>query len=133
MLLDHLAIQCADLPASSAFYDAAIAPLGGNRVLEYGNVIGYGVGAFPSFWLGPLTSGEPNRPIHVALTAQSRQAVRDFYDVALGRGAEPLHAPRLWPEYHPQYYGAFVRDPDGNNLEAVCHAAEDSDATPPAG
>ncbi len=128
MLLNHVAIQCEDLMASGTFYDAVVAALGGTRVMQYGDkAIGYGVGDFPSFWIGPLVTTRPNREIHVALTAPTRQAVRDFYGTALSFGVESLHEPRLWPEYHPNYYGAFVRDPDGNNLEAVCHYAEEPD------
>lgn len=123
-MLDHLAIQCRDRSASLAFYDAVLQPLGGKRVLEYGDVTGYGVGQFPSFWLGPLTTGEPNREIHIAFTAPDRAAVRVFLETAVAAGAEVLHEARVWPEYHPSYYGAFVRDPDGNNVEAVCHQLE---------
>ena len=92
--------------------------------MAFGDVIGYGVSGFPSFWLGPLTTGEPNREIHVAFQARDRAAVRAFFDAAVAANAETLHAPRLWPEYHPTYYGAFVRDPDGNNVEAVCQTPE---------
>ena len=120
-MLDHLAIQCADVDRASAFYDAVLATLGGGRIMAFGNVIGYGVGGRPVFWLGPLTTGEPNREIHIAFQAADRAAVRSFFDVAVGHGATVLHEPRVWPEYHPNYYGAFVRDPDGNNVEAVCH------------
>jgi catechol 2,3-dioxygenase-like lactoylglutathione lyase family enzyme len=60
----------------------------------------------------------------VAFAAADRAAVRSFFAAAAGTGAEVLHEPRLWPEYHPNYYGAFVRDPDGNNVEAVCHSPE---------
>ncbi len=63
----------------------------------------------------------PNRELHIAFRATGRAAVRAFFDAARDAGAEVLHEPRLWPEYHPDYYGAFVRDPDGNNVEAVCH------------
>jgi catechol 2,3-dioxygenase-like lactoylglutathione lyase family enzyme len=122
-VLDHLSIQCADLTASSTFYDTVLAPLGGARVMERGNVIGYGVG-FPNFWLGPLTTGEPNREVHIAFQAPDRSAVRAFFAAAVAAGAPILHEPRVWPEYHPAYYGAFVRDPDGNNVEAVCHRPE---------
>jgi catechol 2,3-dioxygenase-like lactoylglutathione lyase family enzyme len=122
-MLDHLSIQCADVAASAAFYDAVLAPLGGQRVMEFGDVIGYGSGGKPSFWIGPLTTGEPNREIHVAFVADDRAAVQAFFDSAVAVGAEVLHEPRLWPEYHPGYFGAFVRDPDGNNVEAVCHTA----------
>jgi catechol 2,3-dioxygenase-like lactoylglutathione lyase family enzyme len=123
-VLDHLSIQCADVSSSSAFYDRVLAPLGGARVMDFGEVIGYGVEGRPTFWLGPLTSGEPNREIHVTFAASDRAGVEAFFDAARGLGAEVLHEPRVWPEYHEQYYGAFVRDPDGNNVEAVCHAAE---------
>jgi catechol 2,3-dioxygenase-like lactoylglutathione lyase family enzyme len=123
-VLDHLAIQCADLDASAAFYDAVLAPLGGERVMDFGNVIGYGRAERPTFWLGPLTTGEPNREVHIAFQAPDRAAVRAFFAVATSAGAPVLHEPRVWPEYHPTYYGAFVRDPDGNNVEAVCHREE---------
>ena len=123
-MLDHLSIQCADAAAASSFYDAVLAPLGGVRVMDFGDVIGYGSEGQPTFWVGPLSSGGPNREVHVAFHAQDRAAVRAFFEAAVGLGAEVLHEPRLWPEYHPQYYGAFVRDPDGNNVEAVCHSPE---------
>jgi catechol 2,3-dioxygenase-like lactoylglutathione lyase family enzyme len=122
-MLDHLAIQCADVPASAAFYDAVLATLGGKRVMDFGPVIGYGT-AGPDFWLGPTTTGGTPRELHVAFTAPDRAAVRAFFEAAVATGAEVLHEPRLWPEYHETYYGAFVRDPDGNNVEAVCHAPE---------
>jgi catechol 2,3-dioxygenase-like lactoylglutathione lyase family enzyme len=121
-VLDHLSIQCADVAASAAFYDAVLATIGGGRVMEFGEVIGYGIGGKPDFWLGPQTTGEGFREIHIAFAAPDRAAVDAFHAAAVGRGAETLHAPRLWPEYHPDYYGAFVRDPDGNNVEAVCHS-----------
>jgi predicted lactoylglutathione lyase len=69
-------------------------------------------------------TGDTNRDIHVAFQAAYRAVVRAFIDVAVATGAEALHEPRVWPEYHPGYYGAFVRDPDGNNIEAVCHTPE---------
>jgi len=119
-MIDHLAIQCGDITASVAFYDAVLAPLRGRRVLEVGEAIGYGVD-FPSFWLGPALTEGVAREAHIAFRASSRAAVTAFFEAALAIGAEPLHAPRVWPEYHPTYYGAFVRDPDGNNVEAVCH------------
>ena len=123
-MLDHVSIQCADPAASAAFYDAALTPLGGARVMDFGPVIGYGVRGRPTFWLGPLTTGEPNREIHIAFEAADRGAVRAFFAAAKAAGAEVLHEPRVFPEYHPNYYGAFVRDPDGNNVEAVCHTAD---------
>ena len=120
-MLDHLSIQCADLAASAAFYDTVLAPLGGERLMDFGEVLGYGVRPMPDFWLGPRTTGEGFRECHIAFTAPDRAAVRAFFDAAVGAGAEVLHEPRVWPEYHEHYYGAFVRDPDGNNVEAVCH------------
>ena len=123
-MLDHLSIQCDDLSASSAFYDAVLFPLGGERVVDFGSVIGYGVPPRPTFWIGPRQTGDGFRESHIAFTAPDRAAVDAFFDVASGRGAEVLHPPRVWPEYHENYYGAFVRDPDGNNVEAVCHSPE---------
>ncbi len=122
-MLDHLSIQAADVQASAAFYDAVLAPLGGRRILEYGQVIGYGTD-FPDFWIGPVTTGTAAREMHIAFKAPDRAAVVAFHDTAAGLGAEVLHAPKVWPEYHATYFGAFVRDPDGNNVEAVCHAPE---------
>jgi catechol 2,3-dioxygenase-like lactoylglutathione lyase family enzyme len=123
-MLDHVAIQCADVAASAAFYDAVLAPLGGTRAMDFGEVIGFGVGPKPDFWIGPRSTGEGFRESHLAFTAPDRAAVRAFFDAAVGTGAEVLHEPALWPEYHASYYGAFVRDPDGNNVEAVCHVPE---------
>ncbi len=123
-MLDHLAIQCADVTASATFYDAVLAPIGGNRVMEFGPVIGFGVPPMPDFWIGPHQTGEGFKESHIAFSAPNREAVRAFFAAATAAGAELLHEPRLWPEYHPNYYGAFVRDPDGNNVEAVCHSPE---------
>jgi catechol 2,3-dioxygenase-like lactoylglutathione lyase family enzyme len=123
-VLDHLSIQCADVASSARFYDAVLRPLGGSRILDFGQVIGFGVGRKPDFWLGPRSTGDGFRECHIAFEAPDRASVRSFFDAAVGTGAEVLHEPREWPEYHPGYYGAFVRDPDGNNVEAVCHTAE---------
>jgi catechol 2,3-dioxygenase-like lactoylglutathione lyase family enzyme len=123
-MLDHLSIQCVDTSASAKFYDAVLAPLGGSRIMEFGPVIGYGVPPMPDFWIGPHQTGEGFKESHVAFSAPNRDAVRAFFAAAIAAGAEPLHEPRLFPEYHPNYYGAFVRDPDGNNVEAVCHTPE---------
>jgi catechol 2,3-dioxygenase-like lactoylglutathione lyase family enzyme len=119
-MIDHVSIQCADVATSAAFYDAVLAPLGGHRIFDRGPVIGYGVD-FPSFWLGPFDSGDGFRESHLAFRAPSREAVQAFRDAAAASGADVLHEPRLWPEYHPGYFGVFVRDPDGNNVEAVFH------------
>jgi catechol 2,3-dioxygenase-like lactoylglutathione lyase family enzyme len=123
-MLDHMSVQCADVAASAAFYDAVLAPIGGGRVMDFGEVIGYGAGGMPDFWIGPHQTGEGFRESHIAFTAADRASVRAFFQAAVASGAEVLHEPRVWPEYHAAYYGAFVRDPDGNNVEAVSHAAE---------
>src|SRR3954452_7123605 len=115
-----MSIQCRDAEASATFYDAVFAPLGGRRVMEFGKFIGYGT-TRPVFWIGPLEFGGDNRENHIAFVAPDRAAVRAFVEAAVEIGAAVLHAPRAWPEYHPNYYGGFVRDPDGNNVEAVCH------------
>jgi catechol 2,3-dioxygenase-like lactoylglutathione lyase family enzyme len=123
-MLSHVSIQCSDPTASAAFYDAVLAPLGGVRVMQFGPVVGFGVPPMPDFWIGPHETGQGFRESHIAFDATDRPAVRAFFDAAVASGAEVLHEPRLWPEYHPNYYGAFVRDPDGNNVEAVCHRPE---------
>ena len=120
-MLDHVSIQCADVAASAAFYEAALAPVGGVRMMDFGEVIAFGVPPQPDFWLGPLEAGAGFRESHIAFVAPNRDAVDAFHAAAVAAGAESLHEPRVWPEYHPNYYGAFVRDPDGNNVEAVCH------------
>jgi catechol 2,3-dioxygenase-like lactoylglutathione lyase family enzyme len=123
-VLDHIGIQCADLAASAAFYDAALAPLGFRRVMEFDVAIGYGADK-PDFWIGVFDSGKGFRESHIAFQAADRAAVDAFFAAAVATGAEVLHEPRMHPEYHDKYYGAFVRDPDGNNVEAVSHRGEE--------
>jgi catechol 2,3-dioxygenase-like lactoylglutathione lyase family enzyme len=123
-VIDHLSIQCADVIASAAFYDAVLSPLGGARVMDFGELIGYGPPSRPEFWIGTRSTGDGFRESHIAFAAPDRARVREFYEAAVAQGAEVLHEPRLWPEYHSDYFGAFVRDPDGNNVEAVCHLPE---------
>jgi catechol 2,3-dioxygenase-like lactoylglutathione lyase family enzyme len=123
-MLDHLSIQCADVAASAAFYDAVLEPLGGVRVLDFGDVIGYGVAPNADFWIAPRNTGEGFRESHIAFVAADRSAVQAFFDAGVASGAEVLHPPKVWPEYHPDYYGAFLRDPDGNNVEAVSHGPQ---------
>ena len=120
-MFDHISIQTQDPAAAAAFYDAVLAPLGAGRILDFGDVIGYGSKA-PAFWLGPADPAGRARETHIAFAAPDRAAVDAFHKAAVEAGAEVLHAPRVWPEYHETYYGAFVRDPDGNNVEAVCHS-----------
>jgi catechol 2,3-dioxygenase-like lactoylglutathione lyase family enzyme len=123
-MIDHVGFQCADLQASAKFYDQVLATLGASRLMDFGAAIGYGIPPMPDFWIGVFDSGEGFRESHIAFTAPDRATVRAFFDAALAAGAEVLHEPRVWPEYHPNYFGAFVRDPDGNNVEAVCHSPE---------
>jgi catechol 2,3-dioxygenase-like lactoylglutathione lyase family enzyme len=123
-VLDHLGIQCADLGASAAFYDAVLAPLGFRRLMDFEVAIGYGADK-PDFWIGRFDSGDGFRESHIAFQAADRAAVDAFFAAAVATGAEVLHEPRLHPEYHEKYYGAFVRDPDGNNVEAVSHRGEE--------
>jgi len=119
-MIDHLSIQVDDFDAASSFYDAVLEPLGYRRVMDFPGAIGYG-SEFPGFWIGTATDPIPNRQTHIAFHAKDRAAVDAFQAAAVAAGAEVLHEARLWPEYHPGYYGAFVRDPDGNNVEAVHH------------
>jgi catechol 2,3-dioxygenase-like lactoylglutathione lyase family enzyme len=124
-MLDHLALQAADPGASAAFHTRVFAAAGVRETMRHatpdGDVIGLsGPDGMPRLWLGPLV--DPGaRPVHLALSAPSREAVDAVHRAALEAGAEVLHAARIWPEYHPGYYGVFLRDPDGNNVEAVHH------------
>lgn len=121
-MIDHMAIQVANVPASADFYDRVLAPLGAQRTKEFGEFISFGTTGH-TLWLVPATDGGPARGVHLAFAAPDRAAVDAFHAAAVAAGAESLHAPRLWPQYHESYYGAFVRDLDGNNIEAVCHTA----------
>jgi catechol 2,3-dioxygenase-like lactoylglutathione lyase family enzyme len=124
VVIDHFGINCSDLSKSKGFYDRVLGVLGYTRQMDYEVAIGYGRDGKPDFWIADGKGMGANREIHVAFQAADTDAVKAFYDAALGLGAESLHAPRLWPEYHPGYFGAFVRDPDGNNVEAVFHGAK---------
>jgi catechol 2,3-dioxygenase-like lactoylglutathione lyase family enzyme len=124
-MLDHLALQCADVDAAADFYTRVFASCGVRELTRFespgGTVVGLcGPDNFPRLWLGSLVD-RGVRPVHLAISAPSRQAVDDVYAAAHATGTEILHEPRVWPEYHAGYYGAFFRDPDGNNLEAVHH------------
>ena len=121
-MIDHLGINCADYAGSQRFYERVLGVLGYSRQLDFGEAIGYGRDGKPVFWIAEGAGMGPNRETHVAFTATNHDAVRAFHDAAVESGAESLRAPRLWPEYHDGYFAAFVRDPDGNNVEADCHA-----------
>lgn len=122
MIVDHIGITCADLETSKTFYDAVLGTLGHRRVLDVDVAVGYGSDG-PDFWLAKPEVEGANRESHLAFTASSLEAVHAFHAAAKELGAETLHEPRLWPEYHQGYYAVFVRDPDGNNVEAVFHGA----------
>lgn len=126
-MIDHFGINCEDLEAAKEFYDAVLATLGHSRQLDFGVAVGYGSDGKPDFWISTFDGVGPNREMHLAFTAADAATVRAFFEAATDMGAEVLHEPRLWPEYHPGYYGGFVRDPDGNNVEAVCHTASEGD------
>jgi catechol 2,3-dioxygenase-like lactoylglutathione lyase family enzyme len=121
-MLAHVSIQCADMTRSAAFYDAVLAPLGNVRIMETDDSIGYGIPPSADFWIGKQQTGDGFRETHIAFLAPDQAAVRAFFEAALATGAEPLHEPQFWPQYHATYYGAFVRDPDGNNIEAMTHS-----------
>lgn len=129
-MLDHTGITVSDLPRSKAFNRAALAPLGYGLRKEIPDAAGFGVAEGPGkspdpagdFWIavGPLQVPR----VHIAFNAASRAAVDAFHKSALAAGGRDNGAPGLRPHYHPAYYGAFVLDPDGHNIEAVCHKAE---------
>jgi catechol 2,3-dioxygenase-like lactoylglutathione lyase family enzyme len=121
-MLAHVSIQCADLTRSAAFYDAVLTPLGNVRIMETPDSVGYGIPPSADFWIGQQQTGDGFRETHIAFLAPDQAAVRAFFEAALATGAEPLHEPQFWPQYHATYYGAFVRDPDGNNIEAMTHS-----------
>jgi len=117
-MIDHIGIQVTDLEASVAFYTKALAPLGYTLIMKFEEFAGFGVGGKADFWVGV---GKPTDRIHVAFRAKGRADVRSFYEAAVAAGGVDNGAPALREVYHPDYYGAFVRDPDGHNVEAVCH------------
>ncbi len=119
-MIDHTGVGVTDVAKSKAFYRAALAPLGYAVIMEWEQHAGFGVPPKPDFWIG---EGMPNTPpIHVAFRAEDRRQVDLFYAAALAAGGRANGAPGPRPHYHANYYGAFVLDPDGHNIEAVCHA-----------
>jgi catechol 2,3-dioxygenase-like lactoylglutathione lyase family enzyme len=126
-MLDHITFSVSDLDRSKAFYDQALAPVGVSVMMavsaeETGGAgfVGYGSDGRPYFWIG---GGDPLKGrLHVAFTAKDRGEVDAFYRTAIAAGGRDNGPPGLRPQYHPNYYGAFVLDPDGHNIEAVCHA-----------
>jgi catechol 2,3-dioxygenase-like lactoylglutathione lyase family enzyme len=121
-MLDHLGIPVTDLERSKAFYEKALVPLGQGLLMEFPGVAGFGSEGIPSFW---LREGAETAPVHVALVAADRPMVDAFHQAALAAGGTDNGGPGLREIYHPHYYGAFVLDPDGHNVEAVCHSPSD--------
>jgi catechol 2,3-dioxygenase-like lactoylglutathione lyase family enzyme len=125
-MLDHLGFPVSDYQRAKTFYLKALAPLGYTLVMEVRQnendspAAGFGIGGKPDFWIGG--EGKLDRPIHVAILAKDRASVDAFHRAAIEAGGRDNGAPGLRPHYHPNYYGAFVLDPDGHNIEAVCHA-----------
>lgn len=120
MNLDHVGIHVSDLNASAAFYDELFDPMGLSRQTVVQGWIGFGTVERVSFWIG--SAAQPLRPTHVAFEAPTRSAVDDFHRVALGMRARIKAPPATRPEYHAAFYSAMVLDPDGHNIEFVCHA-----------
>ena len=126
-MLDHVGFAVADAARSRAFYEAALAPLGITLIMSVtpgqtqsgGTAHGFGANGKPYFWIGD--NEKVGEGTHVAFAAETRDIVDAFYEAALAAGGRDNGAPGLRPHYHPDYYGAFVLDPDGMNIEAVCH------------
>ncbi len=122
MVIDHLGIVVSDRERSKAFYAQCLAPLGIALVREVEGWAGFGRGLKPEFWFG--AGGDAHKPMHIAFAAETREQVDQFYQAALAAGATDNGPPGIRAIYHPHYYGAFVFDPDGHNIEAVCHKPE---------
>jgi catechol 2,3-dioxygenase-like lactoylglutathione lyase family enzyme len=129
MTIDHVSVGVSNMKRAKAFYDAVLAPLGMTPVYPVeiqGQLVGVGYGsdAFPRFWIQLPINGQPasmGNGVHIAFRAETRAAVDAFFLAALDQGGVEDGRPGLRTEYHPDYYGAFVRDPDGNKIEAVSH------------
>ena len=124
-MLDHLSLQVADVGSAADFYTGVFASCGVRELMRFespgGAVVGLcGPDSFPRLWLGSAVDVGV-RPVHLAIAAPAREAVDAVFAAAQAAGSEILHEPRVWPEYHPGYYAVFLRDPDGNNVEAVHH------------
>jgi catechol 2,3-dioxygenase-like lactoylglutathione lyase family enzyme len=122
-MIDHVSLRVGNVARSKRFYSAALAPLGYALDADYGdNAAGFGVGGKADFWIGANPAGAGG-PAHVCFVAASRAQVDAFHKAALAAGGRDNGAPGIRAQYHPNYYGAFVLDPDGNNVEAVIHTA----------
>ncbi|MEW6637871.1 MAG: VOC family protein [Actinomycetota bacterium] len=122
-MLDHVTVPVSDLVRSRQFYERALSPLGYEVLREFGGpVVGFGREGKPDFW---LRQDDGVASVHVAFASPDRATVDAFHAAALAAGGRDNGGPGLRPEYHPTYYGAFVLDPDGHNIEAVRHGPED--------
>lgn len=121
MSLDHVGFNVSDFPKARAFFVAALAPLDIGIVKEGEGWAMVGRKGQPQFWFGSF--GAPPGPIHLAFSADDHEQVRRFHAAALAAGAKDNGGPGLRPQYHADYYAAFVIGPDGHNIEAVCHHA----------
>lgn len=121
-MIDHIGLDVSDYEKSKAFYKIALAPLGYELIMEWEGYAGFGIHGKPDFWIHAGKKTTP--PIHVAFRAHKRAIVDDFHDAALKAGGFDNGLPGIREVYHPNYYGAFVLDPDGYNIEAVCHDPE---------
>ncbi|MCA6111771.1 VOC family protein [Bradyrhizobium cenepequi] len=125
-MIDHIGFPVSDYQRSLAFYQQALAPLDYTLIMEVTQenrayrAAGFGAGGKPDFWIGG--EGGLEKPLHVAIVAKDRATVDAFYKAAIAAGGRDNGAPGIRAHYHPNYYGAFVLDPDGHNIEAVCHA-----------
>lgn len=117
-MIDHIGIQVSDLERSITFYTKALAPLGYTLLMKFEQFAGFAIDGKPDFWIG---IGQPKQTIHVAFRATGRAVVREFHAAAVAAGGKDNGAPGIRPHYHEHYYGGFVTDPDGHNVEAVCH------------
>jgi catechol 2,3-dioxygenase-like lactoylglutathione lyase family enzyme len=120
-MIDHIGIAVSDYAKSKIFYAKALAPFGIELIVEVQGWAGFGEHGKPEFWFGP--DDRQQTPMHIAFRADSTKAVDDFYLAAIEAGATDNGGPGIREIYHPNYYGAFVKDPDGHNLEFVCHQA----------
>jgi catechol 2,3-dioxygenase-like lactoylglutathione lyase family enzyme len=120
-MIDHISIRVSDYEASKAFYTRALAPLGYALMMEGASGAGFRKGFIPDFW---IKQGAPSPSVHVAFSSPDRVTVDAFYRAAIAAGAKDNGPPGLRSNYHSSYYGAFVLDPDGYNIEAVCHQPE---------
>ena len=119
-MFDHVSITVSDLERSRAFYAAALAPLGIREIMQFEQCVGFGVQR-PQFWLMAGDAVQPSPRTHIAFQATNRLEVDTFHRTAIAAGGSDNGAPGVRPHYHDNYYGAFVLDPDGHNVEAVCH------------